>query len=78
MASTQPLLPPEYTRLAPPRQGIQYTDISADGQARQHNGNVYNTNTNNYTIRQRRSDDTMRESDLNKRFSKAAAEGQTQ
>ena len=57
--------------------GNQYRGISAGGQARQHNGNVYNTNTNNYTIRQRRSDETLRESDLNQRFLRAAAEGQT-
>lgn len=42
-----------------------------------HAGNVYNTNTNYYTVRQRRSDETLRESDLNQRFLKAAVEGQT-
>lgn len=51
--------------------------ISAIKQARQHNGNVYNNNSNYYTIRQRRSDDTLKESGLNQALLKAAAEGQT-
>ena len=54
-----------------------YTNISAAGEARQHNGNVYNNKTNYYTIRQRRSDETLREGALNKTFLRAAAEGQT-
>lgn len=32
--------------------GSSYNNISAEGNVRQHNGNVYNTNTNNYTTQQ--------------------------
>ena len=54
-----------------------YADISAAGQARQHNGNVYNTNTNYYTVRQKRSDETLSDEGLNKALLKTAAEGQS-
>ena len=54
-----------------------YLDSSASGSARQHNGNVYNTSTTHYTIRQGRSDETLNDQALYKAFAKAAAEGQT-
>ena len=52
---------------------IKYSNIAASCQARQHNGNVYNTNTN-YTYQQS-VDQAAREA-LNKAFRKAAAERQ--
>lgn len=54
-----------------------YRNISADGSARQHVGNVYNQNSYHYTLRQRRSDETLREDQRSGVLLKAAAEGQT-
>lgn len=55
-----------------------YEGISASDFARQHNGNVYNTNTNNYTIHQQRADQASASHDKSKAILKAAREGQTQ
>ncbi|USW53303.1 Putative ankyrin repeat-containing domain superfamily [Septoria linicola] len=54
-----------------------HTGATARDNSRQHNGNVYNHNTNHYTIRQRRSDETLREDGRNRELLRAAAEGQT-
>lgn len=45
--------------------------------ARVHNGNNNNNTTYHYTLRQRRSDDTLTESSRNRALVKAAADGQT-
>ena len=55
----------------------QDSDNPAGREARQHNGNVYNTKSNHYTIQQKRSDDPLRAQALDRAFLKAAAEGQT-
>ena len=54
-----------------------YESISAGDYAHQHNGNVYNTNTNNYTIHQQRSDQSSGNREKSKALLKAAKEGQT-
>ena len=56
--------------------GNSYSNISASGSARQHNGNVYN-HANNYTFRLGRSNSSSGDQQLNKAFVLAAAEGQT-
>lgn len=54
-----------------------YEGISAGDYAHQHNGNVYNTITNHYTIHQQRSDQSSGNSEKSKALLKAAKEGQT-
>ena len=54
-----------------------YDHISAQDSSRQHNGNVYNNQSYKYSLRQRRSDETLRETARNHSLLKAAAEGQT-
>lgn len=51
-------------------------EFTAGDEARQHNGNVYNNSNYHYTLRQRRSDETLREDGRNEAFLKAAKEGQ--
>lgn len=51
-------------------------EYSASGQARQQVGNNYNNTTYNYTLRKRRSDETLREDARNIALLRAAAEGQ--
>lgn len=67
------------TLLSPTTQPLStnYRDISASGQARQHNGNLYNNNSYHYSLRERRSDETLRDDQRSKVLLKAAAEGQT-
>lgn len=55
---------------------LKFSELSASGQARQHNGNVYNNTSYSYTVRKRKSDDTLRENERNRAFLTAAAEGQ--
>ena len=55
----------------------QYDHIWASGNTRQHNGNVYNDQAYNYNIRERCSDETLRENAHNKQLCLAAFEGQT-
>ena len=50
---------------------------SASGDARQYMGDVTNNTNFNYTIRKRRSDETLREDGRNRAFLLASAEGQT-
>jgi ankyrin repeat protein len=52
-------------------------NISAAGQARQHNGNIYNNYEYQYTLRKRHSDETLRENGRNIALFQAAAQGQT-
>lgn len=61
----------------PSEEHTRYRSISASGEARQHNGNVYNSNSYHYTLRQRRSDETLGEDQRGAVLLKAAAEGQT-
>lgn len=56
---------------------ISFAGQSASGHARQHVGNVYSNTSYAYTVRKRRSDDTLRENERNRVFLTAAAEGQT-
>ncbi|KAM0717310.1 hypothetical protein Q7P37_007162 [Cladosporium fusiforme] len=60
----------------PDQRGNAYADVSAGGQARQHNGNVINNYNYNYTLRQRKSDSTLGEDQRNSLLLKAAAQGQ--
>lgn len=49
--------------------------FTAVDEARQYNGNVYNNNNNyHYTLRERRSDETLRDYGRNEAFLKAAKE----
>ena len=56
---------------------LNFENQSASDYARQHVGNVYNNNTYQYTIRKRRSDETLRPDGRSQALLKAAAEGQT-
>ena len=62
----------------PRGEGTVFGAISASGQARQHNGNVYQNTTYQYTVRRRISDESIRDTKKLKhdRFLKAVAEGQ--
>lgn len=52
------------------------TGHSASGDARQYMGDVTNNTTYNYSVRKRKSDDTLREDGRNRAFLSASAEGQ--
>lgn len=60
-----------------PTKRLVFSGQSASDQARQHVGNSYNWNTNNYSSTQQRADDVLHREGRNKAFLKAAAEGQT-
>ena len=56
---------------------LSYAGQSAGGDARQHNGNVYNNNTYNYTQSQRRADGNLFDAQRSNALLDAAASGQT-
>jgi len=70
----------DYHHIHGPSDGVSqtYQEASASGYARQHNGNVYNHNTHQYTGQKRPSDEILQQSQRNNALLRAAADGQTQ